>query len=512
MKKNIILALAGLFIFSCQNHKEDVHAHDAEGNHIIESASAEIPRLDYTIWTNKIELFTEFPAFVVGKQSKLISHFTVMDKHQAITKGSVIASLIVNGKGVRKTVETPSSPGIFSPILQPTEAGVGQLQFLIKTEDFTETIIIDNIKVYSNVAEAQKDLATSEEDGENITFLKEQAWKMPFQTAKAEEKEVFQGIATSGVWQTAPGNTQNVVANANGKVTFTNNTIIAGKQVRQGETIMTISSKGMAGNVSRGRMETAKIDLRQAREEYNRKKDLFNDKIISKSDFEQVEQKYLVAKAKYNALQKGYSSSGYSAKTIRITAPITGFLSEINISNGGFAHEGMNLFTISKLQSSVLKIPVTPAKASQLNNIQNVWYKTANNKWADMKTSKGTILSVNKMVSAENPNLNIFVQINTALHMAQGSFTEVNISTGTGKKGVVIPSSALLENYGKYSVIVQLGGESFEERNVLIGSRNGDNVEITKGLKQGEMVVTTGAYQVKMQSMSGKMPAHGHAH
>lgn len=512
MKKIIISALAGLLIFSCQNHKEDGHAHDAEGNHLTESASAETPRLDYTIWTDKTELFTEFPAFIVGKQSKLISHFTVMDKHQAITKGSVTASLIVNGKGVRKTVEIPSSPGIFSPILQPTQVGVGQLQFLIKTDDYTETITIDNIKVYANLAEAQKDLATSEEEGESITFLKEQAWKMPFQTAKAEEKEVFQGIATSGIWQTAPSNTRNVVANANGKVTFANNNIIAGKKVRQGETIMTISSKGMAGNVSGGGLETAKIDLQQAKAEYDRKKDLFNDKIISKSNFEQVEQKYLVAKAKYNALQKGYSSSGYSAKTIRITAPISGFLSEINIANGGFANEGMNLFTVSKSQSSVLKIQVSPANATKLNNIQNVWYKTANNKWADMKSSKGNILSVNKIVSAENPNLNVFAQINSAVQMPQGSFTEVNISTGTGKKGVVIPSSALLENYGKYSVIVQLGGESFEERNVVIGSRNGDNVAITKGLKQGEMVVTTGAYQVKMQSMSGKAPAHGHAH
>jgi cobalt-zinc-cadmium efflux system membrane fusion protein len=32
------------------------------------------------------------------------------------------------------------------------------------------------------------------------------------------------------------------------------------------------------------------------------------------------------------------------------------------------------------------------------------------------------------------------------------------------------------------------------------------------GLKLGEVVVTKGAYQVKMASMSGQVPAHGHSH
>ena len=37
-------------------------------------------------------------------------------------------------------------------------------------------------------------------------------------------------------------------------------------------------------------------------------------------------------------------------------------------------------------------------------------------------------------------------------------------------------------------------------------------VEITTGLKAGEWVVSDGAYQVKMASMSGELPAHGHEH
>ena len=96
--------------------------------------------------------------------------------------------------------------------------------------------------------------------------------------------------------------------------------------------------------------------------------------------------------------------------------------------------------------------------------------------------------------------------------MPEGSLTPVQIAMGNATQNTMIPVNALLEDYGSYSVIVQLSGESFERRPVKIGKRNGENVEIVQGLEVGEVVVTTGAYQVKMASMSGSTPAHGHEH
>ena len=96
--------------------------------------------------------------------------------------------------------------------------------------------------------------------------------------------------------------------------------------------------------------------------------------------------------------------------------------------------------------------------------------------------------------------------------LADGSLTQVQIAMGDGEQTTLVPESALLEDYGNYSVVLQLGGESFERRPITIGKRNGKNVEVLKGLKVGDVVVTTGAYQVKMASMSGTTPAHGHDH
>lgn len=55
------------------------------------------------------ELFVEFPVLVVGQTSRFAAHFTEMDQHQAVKEGSVTVSLIKAGKGIRHTVEAPSS-------------------------------------------------------------------------------------------------------------------------------------------------------------------------------------------------------------------------------------------------------------------------------------------------------------------------------------------------------------------------------------------------------------------
>ena len=41
---------------------------------------------------------------------------------------------------------------------------------------------------------------------------------------------------------------------------------------------------------------------------------------------------------------------------------------------------------------------------------------------------------------------------------------------------------------------------------------NGKQVQVLSGLTEGERVVTKGAYQVKMASLGGSVPAHGHSH
>lgn len=494
----MVIILCCLLAFSCNTKKvteENTETQD------------EFPTKSETLWTDKTELFVEFPALVVNEPSRFAAHFTVLDGHKAVTEGEVTASLIKKGEVVAKnTVSKPSSPGIFAPTITPKSQGNYQIVFNINTPDYKDEFIIEDVIVYNSKTIVIEALGAGDE-ARGITFLKEQAWKMDFQTTPVVKKNVHESIKTFGVWEAAPSNSQSLAANASGKISYTKKNITVGAYVKKGETIMTISGQGFVSNNLNAEIQKSKATFNQVEATYNRKKQLFESKIISKSEWEKVERDYTIAKQNYQSLASDHSSSGKSMR-----APFNGYIQSLHATNGGFVSEGETLFTLTDSESSLLKIHVSPKYANKLKDIANISYQTDGTNWSNIKTTKGEILSVDKSISSEKPMLLVYAKVNDAVSMPIGSITEASLSVGKPEKGLVIPTSALLEDYGNYTVIVQLSGESFDKRQVTIGKQNGDEVQILSGLKAGEYVVSKGAYQVKTASMSGEAPAHGHAH
>lgn len=498
----IFISLLGLI--SCK-HKGDLgQANNPKGS--TPTSDVEIPRLDYTMWTDNTELFVEFPALVVGKTSRFAAHFTILNKHQPVREGAVTVSLIKDGKGIRNTVDSPSSPGIFSPVIQPKEAGVYQLVFDIKTPNYTDNIVIRNVQVFANINEAIETLGISEDDG-SISFLKEQAWKIDFQTALVINSEIYEIINTSGVWKPSAGSTKSLVANVNGVVNFAVNNLTEGAKVKRSQLLINLSSKGMSSNNLNTEIANAKANYEQVKSEFERKRELFESKIVPKSEFEKIGRNFLVAKSNYETLSSGVSELG---KEIR--APFDGYIKSISVSNGDYVEQGKQLVSIGTQQSLVLETQVAPNYGLTRDNIKEIWYLTKDGEWSAISASGGSVLSISKDVELEKPFISVYAEVNEKIYMPKGSVTEVQIAMGNGNLTATIPEKALLEDYGSFSVIVQLSGESFERRPVKIGKRNGENVEILQGLDLGEVVVTIGAYQVKMASMSGSTPAHGHEH
>jgi len=501
MKRSLILVLV-LVIVACKQTTQHGHAHNPDGSHI----SDQTPRLDYIIWTDKTELFVEFPVLIVGQPSRFAAHFTVMEKHQPITEGSVTVSLIKDGKGIRTSVDAPSSPGIFSPALEPKEAGPHQLVFDLTTPQYNDRIVIENVMVYSTMEAAKEALGDTGEEP-SISFLKEQAWKIDFQTAAVVKGQVYDVVHSSGVWEPAQGTVKSLVATANGTVHLSSSNLTEGSEVRKGQLLMSISGRGLASTNLSVQIAKAKANFEQATSEYNRKKELYESKIIPKAAFEKVESNYAIAKAEYQSLATGVSGSN---KQIR--SPFNGFVRSLKVSEGEYVEQGFEMVSIGSHQSKILKSQLAPNQGITVKNIKEFWYQSENGRWKNITDSDGEILSVSKDVGRENPLISIYTKVNDAIEVTDGSLTQVQIAIGDGKQGIIVPESALLEDYGNYSVIVQLSGEGFERRPITIGKRNGKSVEVLKGLQEGEVVVSTGAYQVKMASLSGSTPAHGHEH
>ena len=497
----IFLTLIG----ACQPTERQTHSHDEGEEHSHDENGN--PTLEYTLWTPRTELFVEFPALAVGQSSRFAAHFTVLDQHQPVREGVVTVSLIKGNRGIRSTANAPSSPGIFTPSLQPKEAGSYLLVFDLQTADYVDRIEVGTVQVYATMEEAAEHIPEANENPNAISFLKEQAWKMGFQTAPVMEKEILDIIPTSGIWKVAPSEYQTLIAPASGSIRFAEGLLTEGTTIKKGQVVMTVSGSGLTTENLSTEIQKAKASYDQAQSEYARKKELFEAKITPKSEFEMVEQRYLVAKANFETLNSGFTGSGK-----QIISPIDGYIKAIEAKNGQFVDQGTALLSVSSHRSSLLEVQVSPLHFAKLQQLQDIFYQTSPTNWSSLRATGGKILSVSKEVDPDQPLLSVFAEVNEPIEMPDGSFTEAQLAIGMPRQQTVIPVGALLEDYGQYAVIVQLSGERFERRSVQIGKKNGSEVEVLTGLKPSEIVVTDGAFQVKMASMSGQAPAHGHTH
>jgi multidrug efflux pump subunit AcrA (membrane-fusion protein) len=129
------------------------------------------------------------------------------------------------------------------------------------------------------------------------------------------------------------------------------------------------------------------------------------------------------------------------------------------------------------------------------------------------RLATGRLVSVGQVVDPLARTLPItFAFDNRTVGVPVGQAVTLHLFLETTASRPVIPAAAIVDDAGRPIVFVQTGGESFERRPVTLGPRTGEIVQVTDGVKEGERVVTTGAYLVRLASLSTSVPAHGHVH
>jgi len=78
-------------------------------------------------------------------------------------------------------------------------------------------------------------------------------------------------------------------------------------------------------------------------------------------------------------------------------------------------------------------------------------------------------------------------------------FVDVLLTASRGKR-LAIPQSAVLYVGDKRLVFVDLGDGRFAPREVALGAKAGDDVEVISGLAPGEIVVTSGNFLIASES------------
>jgi len=423
--------------------------------------------------------------------------------------------------------------------LQPTTAGTGKLLFDISTPKGTSQVIVADITVFDDEHEAHdeheangvREATTSSynpmgfrSNGFSVlsssaltsinayalaTFTKEQSWKVNFATTEALCKPFGQIIRTTAQIQPSQGDERTVTAKTGGIVSITNNNVVEGKAVSEGQILFSIDGSGMADNNLAVRYAEAESEYNRAKVEYDRKQELIMENIISQSDLLKAKTDFAKAEATYNNLRNNFTAGKQNVIT-----PICGFITNVLIRNGEYAEAGQPVLVVSQNRNLYVKAELQPKYFDRLNGIISANIRLLNrDRVFTLEELGGRLLSYSKTTDIANPLITVIFQVNNIAGLLSGSFVEMFIKTQTNVQAVIIPSEAIIEEMGNYFAYVQITPELFEKRPIKKGATDGIYTEITEGMIAGERVVSKGAMFVKLAQAAGALDAHaGHVH
>ncbi len=493
-KFNLLIII--LFLAGCSADKvEQPHSHGPEA-------------LAYTVYSENSEIFVEFKPMVVGAPVRFAAHFTLLgETFRPLTKGTVTVSLIVNGKGIQQSASQPSVPGIYRLALTPKIAGKGTLIFDIVTDSLKDRIVINNIEVFPD-EKTMLSQQVEQEASNEITFLKEQAWKMEFANVPVRKSAFISIIKTSGQILSAPGDEIVINAMASGQIHFTDRAAIIGSEVSENTELFTIADGGFSSGNLDALYQNAKVEFERSKAEYHRATELVKDKIISEKEFLKAKSEYEVRRVAYNSVSRDYSSKGRS-----IRAGINGYVKDVLVKEGQFVESGTPLLRISMNKKLVLQAQLALSYFDKISAIKSANFKLpGSNRILNTDQLNGKIISVGKSALQSAPFIAVSFGFDNTEKLIPGSIVEVFLKSTPVPDVLAIPLSSIMEEQGLFYVYIQTAGESFQKREVVVGNSDGESVQILNGIVEGERVVSKGAYQIKLAQASGKMPAHGHEH
>lgn len=478
---------------SSQNNKQNIHAH-------IEPKS-------YTIYSDKLELFVEFNSLVIGNTTEFETHFTELGKRfTGLEKGSVSLKLIGDKDQPSFKSDNPASLGTFMLKLKPINIGKYNLVFQIKTKFYSDTIIINNVTVFPNEESAFKNQEYRDE--EEIIYLKEQAWKVAFANSKVVKRPFAEIIKTTGHILPAQGDEVIITANSNGIITFGNSKKQIGSSVNQGETLFSISGGSLTEHNIDYEFASSKAAFEKNKADYERAEKLISEKMISQKEFQEIELRFKNGQNHFNNISKNYSKNGK-----KINSPITGFIKNMLVNEGQYVQVGQAISSVSQNQRLMLKAEVPQKHYTKLASIASANFVTAYDKKVyDTDSLNGQFISYGKSTNKHAFYIPVNFEIDNIGDIIPGSYIEIFLKTNKINDALTIPLTSLLEEQGHYYAFVQTSGEGFQKRELELGISDGIDIQVISGIKENERVVSKGAYQIKLATMSAKMPEHGHEH
>lgn len=517
------LAGAGLTWSIMSRHQ---HAHDA--HEVADPAHSDHPAEGSRIthFTDRTELFVEFPPLVKGTVATFIAHLTNLPDFRPVGAGRVVVVLSGGAPEERFEAGPSTVPGIFKPEVRPQLAGRRALS--LRWEEAGAGVVheLGEVVVFPDQSSAEATHHGREPAAEEgIAFTKERQWATDFATTAAVVRPMRDLVSATGVLRARSDGEAVLHAPATGHLLpgprgFPS----VGMPVRPGQVLARVAPH-LGGDTDIASLELnlakARLALERSRQERERMESLFRVEavperrlIAARSEEQAAEAERVAAEARLAHYRESPSSRARHGG-LAIEAPIGGVVAEVSVVQGAFLAEGAPILRVVDPAHLWLEARVPESELGRLKLAQGGWFKVDGfEQTFDFTVGRNAkLVALGGVVEKDSRTVPVIFELdNPEGRLRIGMAAKVAISVGEAGESLAIPASAVVDEGGRNLVFVQLDGERFGRREVALGSRDGEWVAVRQGLEPGERVVSRGAYLVKLAGSVTATEGHGHAH
>ncbi|MFM7629916.1 MAG: efflux RND transporter periplasmic adaptor subunit [Algoriphagus sp.] len=219
----------------------------------------------------------------------------------------------------------------------------------------------------------------------------------------------------------------------------------------------------------------------------SRQKQLLAREAISQEEYDIVLNQYNTAISDIKLVEAQLE------KTV-IRAPFTGRLGLRQISEGSVINPSNVIVSIVNSDPIKLEFSIPERYASLVSIGSSIFFSSESSK----EEVEGKVYAFEPQIDAATRTLKLRAQSpNKSGKYLPGMFVKIRFVLDIEEEALLVPAEAVIPELSGYKVFVVGADGTAEQRIIEIGTRTDTQVQVTSGLNEGDLVLTSGVMQVR---------------
>jgi RND family efflux transporter MFP subunit len=277
-----------------------------------------------------------------------------------------------------------------------------------------------------------------------------------------------------------------------------------GDSITRGSTLVHIRASEYEHKVHQvsSQVEAAEASALRAQLDFERAKRLYESQSMTKPEFDAAKAQYDATQAEVRAARAATSEAQVALNDTSLIAPFNGEIVKKSVDLGAFVGPGTSLLAIANtdIVKLVIGVPDTTVRSLKLGQPVDVTIEAIPD-----RTFHARISRIASAADQTTRNFEVEVAIPNRDHVLKsgmiGSLQFVNNEEVKQDASLLIPISSIVQSpqgkYGVFLVSQSSNGDIARLRPVEIGTVNGTDITVVRGLATGDKIIIDGANLLK---------------